>query len=125
MIRLLLGLPLAEAAARHVFDTKKPATAPDLINAEVLHTIRRYEHRGNLERDRASEAIEDFLALPLVRYPTHPLIERAWQLRDNFTAYDAMYVALAEALAAPLVTADGPLASAARRHADIEVIHLS
>lgn len=124
MVRLLLGLPLADAAAEHIFDTREAATAPDLINAEVVHTIRRYEHLGEISPERAAEAIEDLLALPVVRYPTLQLVERAWQLRRNFTAYDALYVALSEALDAPLVTADGALASAAQQHADVAVVRL-
>ena len=124
-MRLLLGLPLARAAGDHVFAARDPATAPDLINAEVVHTIRRYERRGEIDRQRASEAIEDLIALPLLRYPTLQLIDRAWELRHNFTAYDALYVALAEALDAPLVTADAALASAAERHSDVAVVRLS
>jgi len=74
---------------------------------------------------RAREAVDDLLALPVTRYPTLQLLERAWALRHNMTAYDAVYVALAEGLEARLLTADERLANAARVHADLEVVRLT
>ena len=71
--------------------------------------------------DRAADARLDLADLPLRRYPHVPLLERAWELRDNVSAYDAMYVALAELLDAPLVTCDASLARAAGVRAQIEV----
>jgi predicted nucleic acid-binding protein len=86
--------------------------APHLIDVEVLHALRRLTMQGELSDERAADARHDFAALPVVRYPHHPLSDRIWELRHNLTAYDATFVALAEALAAPLVTCDSRLASA-------------
>ena len=66
--------------------------------------------------------IVDLLELSLTRYPHDVLLFRVWELRDNLTAYDAAYVALAEALDAPLVTCDGKIASASGHHARVEVV---
>jgi len=123
-VRLLLRLPLADLAERHVFDPRQPASAPDLLNVEVLHALRRFERRRELDEARSSAAIDDLSDLPIVRYPTSALLDRAWRLRRNVTAYDAMYVALAEALDTMLVTSDGHLAAAARDHAHISVVLL-
>ena len=68
-----------------------------------------------MSADRAAEAIADLADLDLHRHPHLDLLTRAWELRENVTAYDAMYVALAEALDAPLVTCDAPLAATARQ----------
>jgi predicted nucleic acid-binding protein len=87
--------------------------APDLVNAEVLHVLRRHARSGEVTLERSDEMRRDFADLPIHRYPTWPLVERAWALRENLTAYDAVYVALAEALGATLVTADLALARAA------------
>jgi predicted nucleic acid-binding protein len=95
--------------------------APDLINVEVLHVLRRHAQRGEVAVARLDEMRRDFADLPIHLYPTWPLLARAWELRGNLTAYDAMYVALAEALVAPLVTADLALARAARDHASVAV----
>ncbi len=88
----------------------------------VLHALRRFERRGELSAERSAAAIQDLSVLPIARYPTIALLERASVLRNNFTAYDALYVALAEALDAPLVTSDEHLASAARTHASVSVV---
>jgi len=95
--------------------------APDLVNAEVLHVLRRHARTGQVTIERSEEMLQDFADLPIHRYPTWPLMERAWTLRDNLTAYDAMYVALAEALGATLVTADHPLARAAAQASAVAV----
>ena len=65
--------------------------------------------------------VEDLCGLPIVRYDHGPLMHRVLELRHNFSAYDASYVALAEALGVPLLTADARLASAAREHTDVSV----
>jgi len=86
--------------------------APHLIDTEVLHTLRRLTITAEISEDRATDALGDFAELALVRYPHQPLSGRVWELRHNLTAYDATFVALAEALGAPLVTCDARLASA-------------
>ena len=72
--------------------------------------------------DRAAEAFADLADFDLRRHPHLDFLTRAWKLRENVTAYDAVYVALAEALDAPIVTCDAPLARAPGHRAHIEVI---
>ena len=80
--------------------------APDLLRIEVVSVIRRQLASGALTATQATGAIEDLLDLPITVYPTAALLRRAWELRDNATAYDACYVALSEALGCAMVTAD-------------------
>lgn len=96
--------------------------APELIDLEVVSTIRRAARAGGLDDRRSSQALTDLAALPLRRIPHLPLLSRAWQLRDNLTAYDAAYVALAEALDALLLTADGPMGRASGVRCEVEVL---
>jgi predicted nucleic acid-binding protein len=108
----LMALVLGPGASVH---------APDLINVEVLHVLRRHAERGEVPAQRSDEMRGDFADLPIHVYPTWPLLGRAWELRADFTAYDAMYVALAEVLDASLVTADLTLARAAGDHTSLAV----
>jgi predicted nucleic acid-binding protein len=71
---------------------------------------------------RGQEALQDFLDLPLVRYPHDFLLPRVWELRKDLTAYDAVYVALAEALGFPLVTCDANIAGAPGHSAEVDVV---
>jgi predicted nucleic acid-binding protein len=107
--------PLVEAHGADVH-------APALIDAEAASAIRRIELRGDLSEDRAWDALTSVLDFPLVRYPCDALLARAWELRHNLTVYDGLYVALAEAIGAALVTTDARLALAAERHAAVEVV---
>ena len=89
--------------------------APHLVDVEVLSALRRLVASSELTAARAGEAITDLLDLPIERYPHDILVPRVWELRENFSAYDASYVALAEAVAdepVPLLTADARLARA-------------
>jgi predicted nucleic acid-binding protein len=99
--------------------------APHLIDVEVVHVLRRLATTGDLTQDRAEDVRSDFSELSITRYAHHPLTERMWVLRHNLTAYDAAFVALAEALAVPLVTCDSALASATGHQADIQLFHNS
>ncbi len=95
--------------------------APHLIDVELLHSLRRLIRSGALSEDRAHDARGDFSQLTILRYPHDRLADRAWALRANLTAYDAVFVALAEALRAPLVTCDARLAGAAGVRAEVEL----
>lgn len=95
--------------------------APHLIDTEVLHALRRMLRRGRISGERAHDARTDYADLTLVRYPHEPLNDRVWELRENLTAYDATFVALAEALDVPLITCDARLAAAPGSHARIEI----
>lgn len=95
--------------------------APHLVDVEFLHALRRLVQRGELSVERATDARLDFEDLPLTRYSHEPLADRIWELRSNLTAYDASFIALAEALSCPLVTCDAALAAAPGLRAEIDV----
>lgn len=86
--------------------------APDLIDVETVAVLRKRWRAGDLSARRFKAAVDDLLALPLDRFPTGPLMARAYELRANVTPYDAAYVALAESLGYPLLTADARLSRA-------------
>ncbi|MFN2387539.1 MAG: type II toxin-antitoxin system VapC family toxin [Thermoanaerobaculia bacterium] len=108
-------------ATRRVLAPRETLHAPHLLDLEVAQVLRRYLGQGDLSEQRAAESLRDFLDLSVARYPHEPFLPRIWQLRANLTAYDAAYVALAEALDAPLVTRDARLARAAGHEARIEL----
>jgi predicted nucleic acid-binding protein len=95
---------------------------PDLARIEVISVIRRQLHASSLDLSQATQAIDDLLDLPLIIHPTAGLLDRAWALRDNFGAYDACYVALAELLDWPLLTADVRLSRSPGANCAIEVV---
>jgi predicted nucleic acid-binding protein len=95
--------------------------APHLIDVELLHALRRLCASGRLSTDRAHDTRTDFAELAIVRYPHEALADRIWLLRHNLSAYDATFVALAEALDAPLVTCDARLAAAPGHDARVEL----
>ena len=86
--------------------------APALVDLEVVSVLRRAARAGRLPDRRADQALDDLAALPLRRAAHRPLLARVWDLRENLTAYDAAYVALAEELDAPLWTLDRRLVAA-------------
>ena len=98
--------PHAVAIAVRIKQAKSMLYAPYLIDAEVGQVLRRWVLRGEISSDRAQAAIEDYWDLPIHRYPHRPLFKRAFALRDNASIYDAIYIALAEGLRAPLLTRD-------------------
>lgn len=96
--------------------------APHLLDVEVTQGVWRLVRMGELSAGRAADAVADLGDLDLHRHPHRDLLTRAWKLRDTITAYDAMYVALAEALDAPMVTCDAPLTRTSGHRARIEVV---
>jgi predicted nucleic acid-binding protein len=86
--------------------------APHLLPVEVTQSVRRLVRHGSLTSRDAAAAMRDLLALPVELHPFEPFAGRVWELRDTVSAYDAWYVALAEALDAPLATLDTRLAQA-------------
>lgn len=99
------------AAARSAVGSE-PVAAPHLIDAEVMSGLRQENRSGGLSEAGLSAAIGDYLALPIERWASTVMVHRISELRHNLTAYDATYVALAEALDATLLTLDGRLARA-------------
>lgn len=98
--------------------------APHLLDVEVLHALRRMTRHGSLTQERAAEARAEFAQLTMTRYEHAPLASRVWELRENVSAYDGMYIALAELLDAAFVTCDSRLAGAQGVTADIELYTL-
>ena len=96
--------------------------APELVDLEVVSVWRRHVAAKLMTARRAASAVSDLEDLPLRRSPHWPLLQRIWQLRQSVTAYDAAYVALAEALDVALVTADARLARASGVRCGVEVI---
>jgi predicted nucleic acid-binding protein len=105
---LLPALVDPGSAGRAARDAMRAAdlVAPPLIDAETLQVLRSRVRQGSLPLHLAEEAILDLQAMPLERVDVTPLLNRVWQLRENLTAYDATFVAVAEAFDAVLVTAD-------------------
>ena len=95
--------------------------APHLIDAEVANAVRGLLHGGKIGLSRAVEMLADFTALRIRRYPMHSQLGRVLELRNNLTAYDAIYVALAETLQTPLLTQDPKLDRATGHHAEVQV----
>ena len=101
------------------------SAAPQLITAESLHVLRKLTLRGLLTDEQAEEALDHVLDTPITLIDHAPLARRVWELRHTVSAYDALYLALAEELDVPLVTCDARLGNAAGHKADVEVYPLS
>jgi predicted nucleic acid-binding protein len=117
-----LQTPLGARVEARLFRDQDEFHSPHLIDVEVTQGLRRLVRAGEVSADRAAEAIEDLIDLDLHRHAHLDLLTRSWKLRDNVTAYDAMSIALAEALDATVVTCDTPLAKTPGHRAHIEVI---
>jgi predicted nucleic acid-binding protein len=101
-----------------------PAAAPSLLDVEVVSVLRKHTRAGRLDERGALDAVRDLHDLPVRRVHHQALLERMWRLRDNLTAYDATYVALAELLDAPLVTADAKLSRSPGVACKVELLSL-
>ena len=122
LLEFLLQTPLGARVEARLFRDQDEFHSPHLADVEVTQGLRRLVRAGEVSPGRAADAIADLADLDLHRHPHLDLLTRAWKLRENITAYDAVYVALAEALEAPIITCDAPLAKAPGHRARIEVI---
>ena len=119
---VLLRTPAAIAVEERLFDEGLSLHAPHLIDVEVAQVLRRYAATRQTVPARSRDAIDALQEFPLRRYPHDVLLERIWELRHNLTAYDAVYVALAEVLDAQLITRDRRIAAAAGHDARVELV---
>ena len=119
LIEVVTGGPDAETVrSRLAADTDQ--AAPHIIDVEVFGVIRREHMRDRLDATAAAQAVQDLQTWPGERYGHRLLLARSWQLRDTVRGWDAMYVALAEALGAVLLTGDRGLAAASGPRCRIE-----
>lgn len=121
VIEVLLQSDVGRSLEGRVFGGEV-LNAPHLLDLEVAQVLRRHVLRGGLEEARAAGALEDFQDFRIERYTHHLFLGRIWELRANVTAYDAAYLALAEALEASLLTTDHRLAGVPGCEAVVEVI---
>ena len=122
LLEALLRTPAASTVEDRLFAPHQTLHAPHLLDVEVAQVVRRYAANGEIDSARGRVALTDLADFPLRRYPHDFLLPRIWDLRNNLTAYDAAYVALAEVLDIPLLTRDRRLAAAAGHRAQIELI---
>lgn len=122
VLEFLLSASTTGTIGRRLLDGSDTLHAPHLIDLEVAQVLRRYAHLDPAMATRYREALGDLTDLPIHRYRHDPLLSRVWQLRHNLTAYDAAYVALAEALPATLLTRDSRIANAPGNEAVVEVV---
>ena len=122
LLEVLLRTPVAVAVEDRLLAPGETLHAPHLLDVEIAQVIRRYAANGEIDGERGRLALDDLADFPLQRYPHDLLLRRIWSLRHNLTAYDAVYVALAEALDAPLLTRDRRIAAAAGHRARVELV---
>lgn len=122
VLEVLLRTPAASSVEARLYQAGQTLHAPHLIDVEVAQVLRRYAATNQIDAQRYRIALDDWLLFPVSRYSHEVLLPRVWDLRANITAYDAVYVALAEALDAPLITRDGRLAGAFGHAAKIELV---
>jgi predicted nucleic acid-binding protein len=116
-IEALFGDEVAGAALSEI-----GVFAPEVVDLELTSALRKMVLRGEAPRESLEELLADWAGNDVVRCPHVPLLERVWAMRDRITAYDASYVALAEQLGLPLVTADRRLASVAQEFCEVRLV---
>lgn len=122
MLEFLLQTALGARVEARLFRDSDELHTPHLLDVEVTQGLRRLVRMGEVSAPRAAEALADLADLDLHRHAHFDVLARAWALRENVTAYDAMYVVLAEAIDAPLITCDEPLSKAPGHRAQIVLI---
>lgn len=121
-VELLLNTEAGKRLAARLADDAKVVHVPHLIDLEIAQVLRRYVRHGTLNARSGALSLERWRSLDVQRYSHEPLLDRIWQLRANVTAYDAVYVALAETLRTVLFTGDRRLADMPGVNAAIELI---
>lgn len=124
LLEILLRTERADRLMERVFSGSEQMHAPQLLDIEITQVLRRLVRQKEITAARAEQALQDLADLAVERHQHQTLIQRIWQLRDSLSAYDGVYVALAEALAAPLLTCDAKLAGAHGHRAQIELVRL-
>jgi predicted nucleic acid-binding protein len=122
LVELILATPTGQLVAARIANPAEGLHVPHLAHIEVAQALRRYVRDGEIDAARAAVAIDDLRALDLQRHAHEPLLERVWSLRQNLTAYDAVYVALAEVLDSVLITSDRPLSRAPALAGRVELL---
>jgi predicted nucleic acid-binding protein len=122
VLEILLRTDRADRLRERAFSDSEQMHAPQLLDIEITQVLRRLVRQGEITVARAEQALQDLADLLIERHEHRALIRRIWQLRDSLSAYDGAYVALAEALDAPLLTCDGKLAGAHGHRATIELV---
>ena len=121
-VELLLNSSAGQRVAARIAPSEVTLHAPHLLDLEVAQVLRRYVFQGVIDAARGQLALEHLALLDIDRYAHDLFLPRIWALRDNVTAYDAAYVALAEALDAPLLTTDRRLSAASGIRAQVELM---
>ncbi|MEK7861867.1 MAG: type II toxin-antitoxin system VapC family toxin [Chloroflexota bacterium] len=122
-VDFLIGARAFERIAARIGAPGETLHAPHLLDVEVAHALRRLVLRGAIPAGRAEQALEDLAELRIRRYSHARLLPRVWEIRANVTAFDAVYVALAEALGAPLLTTDAALSRSPAHAAVVELVN--
>jgi predicted nucleic acid-binding protein len=122
LIEILLRTERADRLMERAFSGSEQMHAPQLLDIEVTQVLRRLVRQKDIAPSRAAQALEDLANLLIERHDHQPMVQRIWQLRDSLSAYDGTYVALAEALAAPLLTCDAKLAGVHGHRATVELV---
>ena len=122
ILEVLIRSVAASNIEQRIFASGQTLHAPHLLDVEIANVLRRREAVGELGHPRGLEALYDLADLPILRYPQHFFLPRIWRLRNNLSAHDAAYVALAEELDAPLLTRDQRIGRAFGHHARIEIV---
>lgn len=112
LVELLLNTPIGARVAARIANPDDAPNIPHLADLEVAQALRRYVRDGTLDAATAAAALDELRALDLQRHAHEPLLERIWELRQNLSAYDAVYVALAEVLDCAVLTSYAPFSRA-------------
>jgi predicted nucleic acid-binding protein len=121
VIEVLLRTSASDGILARISESSGEIHVPQLLDLEVAQVLRRYAQAGSISAERGRSSLALLEVFPLQRHPHLQLLPRIWELRGNATAYDACYLALAEALGAPLVTRDRKLASTPGHRARIDL----